>query len=198
VTPRDEQGFFSVISILMTLVIMGIMAAIVVKAMGDLDEKAGQPSPIDLLNGTASTTVAGGTAPGVPGGGPGSGAPAASGGNGSVQGAAGLAAGGIAGGMVAGAAGIAATGGGGKAPSGIRGDAIASACQGDYRSAARALTLSTASGGPPVTSTADLVARGFLAAAPANPKYSIEIRPGPDGVTPQVFANGQPSIAGCG
>jgi len=186
----------------MTLVIMGMMAAIVAKAMTDFGDKAGQPTPMDILNGTdpeallsGPTTVPGAAGAPVRGGGvSGGGAAPASGG--SVGGAAGLAGAGVAGGVVAGAAGIAATGGGGKAPSGFRGAAGTAACQGDYQSVARALATSQAAGAP-ATSVAALVAGGFLAIAPANPAYSIEIRPGPT-AAPTVYANGQPSIAGCG
>ncbi|MGQ0743559.1 MAG: hypothetical protein ACT4OS_04325 [Acidimicrobiales bacterium] len=197
--PR-QAGFFSIISILVSLAIMGVMASIVVKAMGDIDSGAGPANPLEILEegvGTGTVTPPPATGPAPNGGTAASPPPATGSGGGSVGGAAGLAAGGVAGGIVAGAAGIAATGGGGSAPMGIRGDTSAAACQGDYQSVARALAIAQAAGGAPVASVADLVARGFLATAPAGRAYTIDIRPGPNGA-PTTHANGQPSIAGCG
>ena len=94
-----------------------------------------------------------------------------------------------------GAAGGAATGGGG-ARGGIspRAGATAAACKADYESVQRALALAVASGGAPA-SVADLVAAGWLASAPANSGYTVELGAGGGGTV--VTVDGQPGPAGC-
>ena len=90
--------------------------------------------------------------------------------------------------------GAATAGGGARGGVSPRAGATSAACQADYDSVQRALALAAASGAAPA-SVADLLAAGWLAQAPANSGYTVEL--GATAAGTQVLVNGQPGPAGC-
>jgi hypothetical protein len=75
--------------------------------------------------------------------------------------------------------------------------AAVAACRLDERSVEDAATAMYASAGRYPTTIADLVAGRWLAAPPANTRYTLTLETVADRPTGRVLVNGNPGVAGC-